>query len=53
MDAVYAKDGDVRKAAAALGCSTSQLIRFLAKAPSAMIHINELRNRCGLRKLHA
>lgn len=52
MNAVYAKDADVRRAAAALGCSSSQLIRFLAKAPEAILAVNELRASFGLRKLH-
>lgn len=52
MDAVHAKDADVRKAAAALGCSSSQLIRFLAKAPEAMQAVNALRATFGLRRLH-
>lgn len=51
MDAVYAKDYDVRPAAAALGCSNSQLVRFLAKAPDALIHVNGAREQVGLRKL--
>ncbi|MEQ9410004.1 MAG: peptide chain release factor-like protein [Fuerstiella sp.] len=53
MDAVYAKDADVRIAAAALGCSTTQLIRFLAKAPEALERVNALRTSVGMRKLHA
>ena len=41
LDAVVAKDADVRKAAAALGCSSSQLIRFLGKHREALEKVNE------------
>lgn len=51
MDAVYAKDYDVRPAAAALSCSNSQLIRFLGKAPEALNTMNKARERLGLRRL--
>ena len=51
MDAVYAKDYDIRPAAAALGCSNSQLVRFLAKAPAALSHVNGARQQIGLRQL--
>lgn len=51
MDAVYAKDYDVRPAAAALGCSNSQLVRFIAKAPEALNHVNGARQQLGLRQL--
>ena len=52
MDAVTAKDYDVRKASAALGCSSSQLIRFLARVPEALELINRQRADRGMRKLH-
>lgn len=52
LDAVYAKEADVRKAAAALGCSSSQLIRFIAKTPEALERVNALRTDQGLRRLH-
>ena len=52
IDAVFAKDADVRKAAAALGCSSSQLIRFMAKEPTALDEVNALREQQGLRRLH-
>lgn len=51
MNAVDAKASDVRVAAAALGCSTSQLVRFLAKAPDALKRVNDDREQQGLRKL--
>jgi protein subunit release factor B len=51
LNAVDAKRLDVRKAAAALGCSSSQLIRFLAKTPEAFEQLNNARLSCGLHKL--
>lgn len=51
MDAVDAKAFDVRRAAAALGCSTSQLIRFIAKAPAALEKLNIERQSRGLKRL--
>ena len=51
MNAVDAKDHDVRVAAAALSCSMSQLVRFLAKAPEALKKVNDAREQRGLRKL--
>ena len=51
LNAIDAKASDVRVAAAALGCSTSQLVRFLAKAPEALKRVNDDREQQGLRKL--
>lgn len=51
MNAVDAKDYDVRVAAAALGCSTSQLVRFIAKAPEAFNAMNSGRESRGMRRL--
>lgn len=51
MDAVSAKDYDVRPAAAALGCSNSQLVRFLGKVPDALKTVNDAREQFGLRRL--
>lgn len=51
LDAVDAKDADVRRAAAALGCSTSQLVRFLARMPEALQRVNEARAEKGLHRL--
>lgn len=51
MDAVFAKDGDVRRAAAALSCSTTQLTRFLGRVPEALERVNGLREGFGLRRL--
>ncbi len=52
MDAVHAKAYDVRKAAAALGVSSSQLIRFIAKTAPALELLNNHRTELGLRRLH-
>lgn len=51
LNSVFAKDADVRRAAAALGCSSSQLVRFLAKVSGALERVNEIRSARGLRKL--
>lgn len=51
LDAIDAKEFDVRKAAAALGCSASQLVRFLAKAPEALAAVNTVRAERGLHRL--
>lgn len=51
MNAIDAKTFDVRLAAAALGCSTSQLVRFIAKAPEAFQAMNAGREQVGLRRL--
>jgi hypothetical protein len=51
LDAVNSKDFDVRKAAAALGCSPSQMIRFLAKCPEALTSVNSVRTARGLHRL--
>jgi hypothetical protein len=42
---------DVRRAAAALSCSTSQLVRFIARIPDALQLINAERQKRGQRKL--
>lgn len=51
MNAVDAKSFDVRLAAAALGCSTSQLVRFIAKSAESFQALNAGRERAGLRRL--
>lgn len=53
LDAVYAKDFDVPRAAAALSCSSSQLIRFIAREPAALEWLNQQRAARGLHRLHA
>ena len=51
LDAVDAKDYDVRRAAAALGCSSSQLTRFIARLPEALEQVNIARAERGLHRL--
>ena len=51
LNAIDAKSYDVKRAAAALGCSTSQLVRFLAKAPQALAAVNLQRETNGLKRL--
>ena len=51
LDAVDAKEYDVRRAAAALGCSTTQLIRFIAKNSEAWTSVNAERVSRGLNRL--
>ena len=51
LDAIDAKEFDVRKAAAALGCSTSQLVRFIAQVPEAIGTVNQERVARGLFRL--
>jgi hypothetical protein len=40
LDAADSKDGDVKRAAAALGCSATQWIRFVGQCPEALHRIN-------------
>ena len=51
LNAVDAMQYDVRRAAAALSCSTSQLVRFIARIPDALLLINAERQKRGQRKL--
>lgn len=51
LDAIDAKEYDVRRAAAALGCSTTQLIRFIAKHSEAWTSVNAERVSRGLNRL--
>ncbi len=51
LNAIDAKEYDVRRAAAALGCSTTQLVRFVARVPEALEQVNQERGSRGLRRL--
>ncbi len=53
LDHVTQQRGDVRRAAAALAVSSTQLLRFLAGQPQALQHVNELRRKRGLGALKA
>lgn len=52
MNAIDAKQFDVAKAAGSLGCSTTQLVRFIARIPEALTLVNQERTRLGLHRLH-
>jgi hypothetical protein len=47
LDVWFASGDDPKEAARLLGCSTTQLIRFLKEAPRAMVLINERRRAAG------
>jgi hypothetical protein len=51
LDAIDSKEFDVRKAADALGCSTSQLVRFVASVPEALSIVNTQRSARSLHRL--
>lgn len=51
MDAIDAKEYDLRRAAAALSCSATQLIRFIARVPEALDAVNTARIARGLNRL--
>lgn len=51
LDTLHAHAMDVKTAAAALGCSASQLTKLLKDEPRAMILVNDARARAGLRPL--
>ncbi len=51
LDTVAGCDADVKRAAERLLCSSSQLVRFLAKEPRALALLNGWRRQRGLRPL--
>ena len=51
LDVLQHCDDDPKAAAEALGCTVSQLLKFLKKEPRAAAGLNERRNRRGLRTL--
>ena len=51
LDTVAAFDGDVAQAARRLGCTPSQLVRFLKKEPRAIGLVNDWRESAGMRAL--
>ena len=51
LDALAARHDDVKEAAAALGCSTSQLVKLLAAEPRALALVNGRRAARGLHAL--
>jgi len=51
MDAIHACYGDHKAAALRLGCTPTQLVRFIAEHPPALEAINTERTRLGLHRL--
>lgn len=51
LDVIAAEKWNVQSAAARLGCSTSQLTRFVALEPGAIGKVNAARSEVGLRPL--
>ena len=51
LDTINAKEFDVKRSAAALGCSTTQLIRFIASVPEALETVNTERVARSLHRL--
>lgn len=51
LDAVEASDADTKRAAGTLGCSSSQLVKFLKLEPRALKRVNDRRAELGLRPL--
>lgn len=52
LDCLAAHNWDVRAAAESLGCTTTQLVRFLAEEPAALRELNSQREEIGLNPLH-
>lgn len=48
LDVVVDRRGNLNSSAEQLGCTASQLIKFLAKEPEALAQVNEVRRRAGL-----
>jgi hypothetical protein len=53
LDHVIQQRGDVRRAAAALAVSPTQLLRFVAGEPQALLRVNAIRQKRGLHPLKA
>ncbi|MFO1093401.1 MAG: peptide chain release factor-like protein [Planctomycetaceae bacterium] len=51
LDCLAAVDWDVPRAAAQLGCTGTQLVRFIAGAPAALVRLNQERGLRGLKPL--
>ncbi len=51
LDALAARDDDVKAAATALGCSATQLVKLLAAEPRALGQVNARRSAMGLHPL--
>jgi hypothetical protein len=51
LDVVAACEADVKRAAASLGCTPSQLVKLLRKEPRALALVNDWRRQRGLHSL--
>ena len=51
LDIVFANDADVKSAAIVLGCTASQLTKFLKSEPRALSIVNSRRGELGLHRL--
>jgi hypothetical protein len=51
LDTVVRNDFDLKPASEFLGCSTSQLVKFLKREPTAILQVNQHREELGLRRL--
>jgi hypothetical protein len=51
LDTVVRNDFDLKPASEFLGCSTSQLVKFLKLEPTAILQVNQHREEIGLRRL--
>ncbi|MBN2474278.1 MAG: peptide chain release factor-like protein, partial [Pirellulales bacterium] len=51
LDVIVAQQADVKRAAAALGCTASQLTRLLKQEARAMVQVNQWRRQHGLHAL--
>ena len=52
LDVIAASEDDVGRAAEVLGCTASQLVKFLKKEPRALAQFNQGRRERGLHPLH-
>jgi len=48
LDVIDQRQGNLTSSAEQLGCTPSQLLKFLGKEPTAILSLNELRRRSGL-----
>lgn len=48
LDVVADRNGNLNSSAEQLGCTVSQLVKFLAKEPQALALVNDVRRRAGL-----
>lgn len=51
IDVLFTRELDFPAACAVLGCTSSQLVKLLEHEPRALAHVNQLRQKAGLRPL--